>query len=59
MTPNTVTISTKTAGRLMLLLEDLLIDGRTFDTEEQMRLWHDELHAALPELPQEKEAASG
>ncbi|MCF7982929.1 MAG: hypothetical protein K9L70_00860 [Thiohalocapsa sp.] len=57
MNQDTITISVKTAGRLMLLLEDLLIDGRTFDSDEQLRLWRDELHAALPETP-EMQAAS-
>ncbi len=49
MAKPTVTIDAATAGRLMLLLDDILLDRRITDSPEQLQIWRDELHEALPD----------
>jgi hypothetical protein len=44
-----VTIRVETAGRLMLLLDDLLLEGRVTDRPEKLEAWREELHEALPD----------
>jgi hypothetical protein len=42
-----VTIPAATDGRLMLLLDDLLLEGRVTDRPEKLEAWREELHEAL------------
>jgi hypothetical protein len=44
-----VTITAATAGRLMLLLDDILLGYGCTDTPEKLYEWREELHEALPE----------
>jgi hypothetical protein len=46
---DTININRSTAAYLMLLLEDLLLDHKWYDTPDKLQRWHDELHDALPE----------